>query len=177
MAGRLRSTISLGGRIFSAALPCAHSAMKPSLFKHLMKLTGATAVVALLWAASVIARREAAREEQWQALENLVQGVPLAPPPELATEAGVCAGLGAAGEQTGHVRLANGEVWRFAFRSHHLIDGEESYSVFTGPGGSYRVRGDYFCCEVEIPDDAVPKDGAEFVAFLRSEHPLVERMP
>ena len=150
--------------------------MKPPLSKHFMKLTGAAAVVVLL-AGTLFIRRETARTEQWQSLENLVQGVPLAPPPELATEAGVCAGLGAAGEQTGHVRLANGEVWRFAFRSHHLIDGEESYSVFTGPGGSYRVRGDYFCCEVEIPDDAVPKDGAEFVAFLRSEHPLVERMP
>jgi hypothetical protein len=51
-------------------------------------------------------------------------------------------------DQTGHVKLANGEVWRFAFRSHD--DGEDSYSVFTGPEGSYRVRGDYFCCEVEI---------------------------
>jgi hypothetical protein len=80
-------------------------------------------------------------------------------------------------DTTGHVRVANGDIWRFAFRSHHLLDGDDSYSVFAGPSGTFRMRGNRFCCEVEVPSNPPPRDSAEFLAYLRGAHDFFEPLP
>jgi hypothetical protein len=79
-------------------------------------------------------------------------------------------------DEVGYVELASGDVWRFAFRSHHRLNRFDSYSVFSGPLGTYRVRGDYFCCEVQFRREEMPKDSASFLAFLRSSHPFVAQV-
>jgi hypothetical protein len=77
-------------------------------------------------------------------------------------------------DQVGHLRLENGDIWRFAFRSHHRLGGLDSFSVFAGPPGTFRVRGDYFCCDVQFPGQSLPKDSAGFLAFLRRVNSSVE---
>ena len=76
------------------------------------------------------------------------------------------------GHQLGHLTLPNGDIWRFAFLSHHLNGTSDSFSIFAGPSGTYRVRGGYFCCEVQL-FDPLPKDSAEFVELLKRAHPSV----
>lgn len=119
-------------------------------------------------------RARAAVAQRWQELGDEVRSLAAVPEGEASSQELVSYSRTAAGDQVGHVRLGNGEIWRFAFRSHHYIVGEESYAVFAGPSETYRVRGSYFCCEVELPGEAMPEDGAAFVAFLRDTHPLVE---
>jgi hypothetical protein len=84
-----------------------------------------------------------------------------------------------ASDESGHVRLANGDLWRFAFRSHHLLDRPDldGFAVFSGPLGTFRVRGEAFCCEVQIPKGTPSKDSTEFLAFLRRASNLVEPAP
>jgi hypothetical protein len=79
--------------------------------------------------------------------------------------------------QAGYVRLANGDLWRFAFLSHHVLSDPDSKSLFDGPRGRFRVQGEYFCCEVQFPDTAQPKDSDAFLALLQQTHPTVESAP
>ncbi len=76
--------------------------------------------------------------------------------------------------QVGHVSIANGDTWRFSFLSHHNLASSESLSIFKGPLGKFRVRGDYFCCEVLIPETAYMKDSDTFLNFLRTTHSSVD---
>jgi hypothetical protein len=80
------------------------------------------------------------------------------------------------GDAVGQVLLANGDIWRFAFRSHHRIGGLNSYAVFNGPLGTFRVRGDYFCCEVQFPGDAPPEDSTALVTFLKRVNNSVQQV-
>jgi hypothetical protein len=77
-------------------------------------------------------------------------------------------------DQVGNVVLNNGDVWRFAFRSHHAIGGFDSFSVFSGPPGTFRVRGEGFCCEVEFSNEADLKDSVAFLASLRRDNDSVQ---
>jgi hypothetical protein len=70
--------------------------------------------------------------------------------------------------EVGHVVLRDGEVWRFAFASHHLFNGPDSYTVFESHRDTIRFKGAYFCCEVEFGDLKQPADTPEFVSLLRS---------
>ena len=111
----------------------------------------------------------------WRQLSQRLPAEALSPAEAEITADAVSARLTPDGvDEVGHVRLANGDIWRFAFRSHHLLHGSDSYSVFAGPSGIYRVRGDYFCCEVLFPNATMPKDSAEFLTFLRRFHHSVE---
>ena len=113
----------------------------------------------------------------WRQLSQRVPTQALSPAEAEITADAVSARLTPDGiDEVGHVRLGNGDIWRFAFRSHHLLGGSDSYSVFAGPAGIYRVRGDYFCCEVQFPSTTMPKDSAEFLTFLRRFHNSVERV-
>jgi hypothetical protein len=112
----------------------------------------------------------------WRQLSQRVPAQALSPAEAEITADAVSGRLTPDGvDEVGHVRLANGDIWRFAFRSHHLLHCSDSYSVFAGPAGIYRVRGDYFCCEVQFPSATMPKDSAEFLTFLRGVHNSVER--
>ena len=144
--------------------------------RKLVLITGIVLSAALLGVAVVAFRSRIAREARWQSLEGEISKLPLTVTADWESQAPVSARLTPEGDQVGHVKLGNGEIWCFAFRSHHRIEGEESYSVFIGPGGSYRVRGSHFCCGVEMADEGMPKDGAEFVAFLHKMHPVVEKL-
>lgn len=70
------------------------------------------------------------------------------------------------GDQIGHCVLHNGDVWTWAFRSHHEIQGTRSLTLFRGPQGTFRLSGEYFCCEVLFPF-AQPDDGDQFLNELR----------
>jgi len=78
------------------------------------------------------------------------------------------------GNELGHVRLANGDLWRFAFRTHHVLNRPDGFAVFSGPLGTFRVRGEAFCCEVQIPKGTASRGSTEFLAFLRNASDLVE---
>lgn len=110
----------------------------------------------------------------WRELSLLVPAQALTPSEAQITNDAVFAKVTPEHNEVGHVQLANGDIWRFAFRSHHLLDGPDSFSIFTGPLGTFRVRGAYFCCEVQFPSTPTPKDSTEFLAFLRSVHTSVE---
>ena len=112
----------------------------------------------------------------WRDLTLIVPGSPLAATAVTITNGIVSARLSDGHDEVGHLQLPSGDVWRFAFRSHHLIGGPESYTVLVGPLGSYRIRGDYFCCEVQFPRDATPKTSDELLSLLRTVNTSVERI-
>ena len=69
----------------------------------------------------------------------------------------------------GRIELGDGEVLRFAFASHHVVGGPDSYTVFEGRREIIRSKGSgAFCCEVEFYNDQQPVDRAAFVSLLRS---------
>ena len=70
-------------------------------------------------------------------------------------------------DQRGLCRMKSGEIWAFAFRSHHLMSGRESMTVFRGPKDTIRLVGDYFCCEVQLPFDQ-PDNGTDFIRQLQA---------
>jgi hypothetical protein len=108
-------------------------------------------------------------EASWCAIAAQVPATPLS-----ATNASALPSNGwlfgfATGDcEVGHVVLGDGEVWRFAFASHHKFTGPDSYTVFRSHESTVRVRGGGFCCEVEFGDQKQPANTQEFIALLRS---------
>jgi len=137
-------------------------------------ILGFLALAAVIVAGVVVYRTRAAEAAVWRDLSRVVPAQPLAPAEAQFTDGPLFAKLAPDNNEIGSIRLNNGDTWRFAFRSHHLIGGPDSFSVFAGPSGTFRVRGDYFCCEVQFPRDTAFKDSAEFVAFLRRVHPSIK---
>jgi hypothetical protein len=137
-------------------------------------ILGFLALAAVIVAAGILQRSRAAEAAAWRDLFHDVPAQPLAPTATQITDGPLSAKLASNNNEIGSIRLGNGDTWRFAFRSHHLMGGPDSFSAFAGPSGTFRVRGDYFCCEVQVPPEAVSKDSKEFVAFLRRVHPSVE---
>ena len=144
------------------------------LVKRSLTILGLVVVAAVVTSAVFIQRTRAAEAAVWRDLLQSVPAKPLTLAESQITDGPLSARLTPDNNEAGSIRLANGDTWRFAFRSHHVVGGPDSFSVFAGPSGTFRVRGDYFCCEVQIPADALSKDSAAFVAFLRRVHPLVE---
>jgi hypothetical protein len=68
-------------------------------------------------------------------------------------------------DQFGHCDLKNGDVWTFAFRSHHNVQGTESLALFRGPKGTFRLKGGYFCCEI-MPPFSQPDNSDQFLELL-----------
>lgn len=139
----------------------------------------ATVILSLLAIAGLIAvglaQRSRLREAAaWQELLQLVPSQPLTPAETQITEGPISGRITPDHRsEVGHVRLASGDVWRFAFRSHHLLRGTDSFTVFSGPAGTFRVRGDYFCCELTFDDPTAAKDSTQFLSFLRRVHSSV----
>lgn len=76
----------------------------------------------------------------------------------------------------GHVGFADGETWRYAFISHHMMPGTDSFSIFEGPGETWRLKGSYFCCEV-FPSEKQPRNAEEFRAMLKKTGDVVVEAP
>ena len=144
------------------------------LVKLKFAILGLLAVAAVITPVAIIWRTRAAEAAVWRDLLHSVPAQPLTPAEVQITDGPLSARITPDNNEAGSIRLANGDTWRFAFRSHHVVGGPDSFSVFAGPSGTFRVRGDYFCCEVQIPDEALSKDSAAFVAFLHRVHPSVE---
>ncbi len=142
--------------------------------KRTFAILGFLLVAAIMVAAVVRQRARDAEAAVWQGLSRAVPAHPLTPDESEITDGPLSARITSENHEIGSIRLANGDTWRFAFRSHHSLGGPDSFSVFAGPSGTFRVRGAYFCCEVQLPDDAVSKGSTEFIAFLRRVHPAVE---
>jgi hypothetical protein len=142
--------------------------------KRTFAILGLLAVAVLTVAAVFVQRTRAAEAAVWRELSQRVPAQALTSAEAQITNDALSARVTPEHDEVGHVQLPNGDTWRFAFRSHHLLDGPDSFSVFTGPLGTFRVRGAYFCCEVQFPSTPTPKDSAEFLAFLRSVHNSVE---
>jgi hypothetical protein len=112
----------------------------------------------------------------WSRLELAAKAKPATP--EKPAPAGSWIHGGTQGEyQVGWIELGNGEVWRFAFLSHHQLLGEDSYSVFTGPAETWRVKGSGFCCEVDFGDSALPATGDALIKLLRRCGGELEKAP
>jgi hypothetical protein len=139
-----------------------------------MKVTFAILGFVAIVAAGLFFRAYAMEAAAWRALSERVPAHPLTPEETEVTFDGLSVRTITDGDQVGHIRLANGDIWRFAFRSHHHLAGPDSFSIFSGPTGAFQVRGDYFCCEVQFPGRPVSKDSNEFLALLRSVHKSVE---
>lgn len=69
--------------------------------------------------------------------------------------------------QIGRVDLQNHDVWYYAFASHHLVEGSDSYTVFRGKTGVIRFKGRVFCCEIDFGERIQPADSEAFVGLLR----------
>ena len=144
------------------------------VIKITLAILGFLALTAALVSLAIVLHIRAARAGIWRDLSALVPAAPITPSEAETTDGSLMAKFTADHKsELGSIHLANGDIWRFAFRSHHLIGGPDSYSVFAGPSGTFRVRGDYFCCEVQVPPEATSKDSSEFLAFLRRVHPSV----
>jgi hypothetical protein len=78
-------------------------------------------------------------------------------------------------KQSGFVRMKNGDVWRYAFRSHHSVPGDDGFAIFSGKLGTYRCRGTAFCCEVMFEEDEPAADSESFVTLLKECHKTVEK--
>ncbi len=138
-----------------------------------MKIALVVLCLAVLAVVGYFLRSNAVEKSIWRELSLQVPAQALTPAETRITSDAVSDGNTSGSDQIGHVRLGNGDVWRFAFRSHHAVNGPDSFSVFAGPLGTFRVRGDAFCCEVQFPESAT-KDSAEFLAFLRRTNGSVE---
>lgn len=138
-----------------------------------MKLKFAIPALLVVGGAAFIYRDWAAEAEVWSQLHLILPAGPIAKTEAMISAGPLAARISPQGDEIGSIQLGNGDVWRFAFRSHHRLGGNDSYSVFAGPAGTFRVKGPWFCCEVQMPDDSVPKDSAEFLAFLRRGHTFV----
>lgn len=133
----------------------------------------------------LVLRSRAEKAGVWRMLESLTAALPATPAAADRVEGIdiVTSPLSPEGYQAGHVLLPNGESWRFAFRSHHLMGGDDSYSVFAGPPGTFRLRGPYFCCEVQFEEGKsggeghLPKDSPALFALLRDTHRSMEPVP
>ena len=131
----------------------------------------ATAAIALSCLAAwriVVWRTIEGRASQriWEELTAELDIISLPPTPSTSTEWLISDPAGES-DQIGLCRMKNGEVWSFAFRSHHLMSGSESMAVFRGPQDTIQLVGDYFCCEVILPFGQ-PASGAEFIRQLQS---------
>jgi hypothetical protein len=78
--------------------------------------------------------------------------------------------------QIGRVDLQNHDVWYYAFASHHLVEGSDSYTVFRGKTGMIRLKGQAFCCEVDFGHRKRPADSDAFIALLRQSGDEVDIM-
>ena len=78
-------------------------------------------------------------------------------------------------DQSGFVRMKNGDVWRYAFRSRHLVPGDDSFTIFSGKLGTYRCWGTAFCCEVMFEEPEPSADSESFVTLLQESHKTVEK--
>lgn len=76
--------------------------------------------------------------------------------------------------QRGRVELQNHDAWYYAFASHHLVGGPDSYTVFRGKTGVIRFKGEAFCCEVDFGERKQPADTEAFIALLRHSGDEVE---
>lgn len=79
--------------------------------------------------------------------------------------------------ETGQVTLGNGEVWRYAFASHHSVKGEDCYTVYRNHSDTIRVKGGGYCCELEFFGFRQPVDKQEFLTMLRNDRGVVMEMP
>jgi hypothetical protein len=122
-------------------------------------------------------RHHAAEQAIWRDVTSLVPAAPLsASSTNTLTKTDWLFGSSTGTYEVGQVVLRDGEVWRFAFASHHVVSGPDSYTVFRSPRGTIRARGDAFCCEVEFGDHKQPADTQEFIALLRSRGNEVEML-
>ena len=78
-------------------------------------------------------------------------------------------------DQSGFIRMKNGDVWRFAFRSHHSVPSDDSFTIFSGKLGTFRCRGTAFCCEVMFEEAEPAADSESFVTLLKDIHKTVEK--
>lgn len=78
-------------------------------------------------------------------------------------------------DQAGFIRMKNGDVWRYAFRSHHLVPGDDGFTIFSGKLGTFRCRGTAFCCEVMFEEPEPAADSESFVTLLKESHKTVEK--
>ncbi|MCW0220260.1 MAG: hypothetical protein OJI67_18180 [Prosthecobacter sp.] len=143
------------------------------------KITSIIFVVVVLVSSAVLGfflHRQSVQTAVWDDLARLLPVQPLSPA-EVQTTLGPIFSRADHDSALGHVTLANGDLWRFAFRSHHVLGTDDSFSVFAGPLGTFRLRGSYFCCEVQFPDSPMPKDSHAFLAFLQQVHTSCEQLP
>ena len=66
-------------------------------------------------------RDRVSEAEVWKELSQRLPSKTLTPQETHNTSDPVTTILSPDGDQVGNVRLPNGEIWRFAFRSHHLL--------------------------------------------------------
>jgi hypothetical protein len=78
--------------------------------------------------------------------------------------------------QTGYLRFADGDVWRYGFASYHCVPGTNSFSVYKGANETWRLKGDRFCCEI-FPGAEQPKNAEEFRAMLKKTGDVLEKVP
>lgn len=142
--------------------------------KVTFRILGFLALAAVIVGAVFLQRNRTAESEIWRDLARCVPAQPLTPTESKVSDGPLSARFTPQNNEVGSIRLANGDIWCFAFRSHHLVGGPDSFSVFTGPTGTFRVRGDYFCCEVQLPGEADTKSSSDFISFLRRVHSSVE---
>ena len=138
-------------------------------------------ILTLLGAALVTLVCLAVREELypdegkiWNSLESSLGMLGDPPPDSFSPDFWITGGLGKI--TSGHVGFADGETWRYAFLSHHLAPGTNGFSIFKGPGETWRLKGTYFCCEI-FPAEAQPRNAEEFRAMLEKTKDVVEKTP
>jgi len=113
-------------------------------------------------------RYQANEAARWRVIAAQVPPTPLKPSnTNLSPNDSWLVGLSTGKYQVGHVACSDGQVCRFAFASHHLFTGPDSYTVFKGDQGTIRVKGGGFCCEVEFDNQKQPADTQALVVLLR----------
>ena len=132
-------------------------------WKTRLVLTAAIALSCLVVWRTIEGR---ASQRIWEELAAELDIISLSPTPSTSTE-WLISDPAEEADHIGLCRMKNGEVWSFAFRSHHLMRGRESMAVFRGPQDTIQLVGDYFCCEVILPFGQ-PVSGAEFIRQLQS---------
>jgi len=131
----------------------------------------AIAVGAVWW------RHHAAEQSMWRVVTSQVPAVPLSTSSSnTIAKTDWLFGSSTGMYEVGQVVLRDGEVWRFAFASHHVVSGPDGYTVFRGPRGTIRARGDAFCCEIEFGDHKQPADTQELIALLRNRGDEVDML-
>jgi len=114
-------------------------------------------------------------QSMWRRLEKSVPSAPInESDPDTINVSAWLYGRESGPLEIGHLYLGNGQIVTFAFAFHHLLNTEDSQTIFRGREGEIRVKGPAFRCEVDFGNSKQPHDMRELAELMRNHKDKVK---